>query len=66
MPQGLAVVQGAKIAGALRIIVVDVNPKKFDMAKKLGKLLYCCVHMYLLSLFLLIFLMLRLISTAIS
>jgi S-(hydroxymethyl)glutathione dehydrogenase/alcohol dehydrogenase len=34
--QGLAVVQGAKIAGALRIIVVDTNPKKFDMAKKLG------------------------------
>jgi S-(hydroxymethyl)glutathione dehydrogenase/alcohol dehydrogenase len=33
---GLAVVQGAKIAGALRIIAVDVNPKKFDMARQLG------------------------------
>ncbi|KAL3905497.1 MAG: hypothetical protein SGILL_009655 [Bacillariaceae sp.] len=33
---GLSVVQGAKIAGALRIIVVDTNPKKFEMAKKLG------------------------------
>jgi S-(hydroxymethyl)glutathione dehydrogenase/alcohol dehydrogenase len=33
---GLSVVQGAKIAGALRIIAVDVNPKKFDMAKQLG------------------------------
>lgn len=33
---GLAVVQGAKMAGAVRIIVVDVNPGKFDQAKKLG------------------------------
>mmetsp|Transcript_96269 Transcript_96269/g.144143 ORF Transcript_96269/g.144143 Transcript_96269/m.144143 type:complete len:382 (+) Transcript_96269:80-1225(+) len=33
---GLAVVQGAKIAGAIKIIAVDMNPKKFDLAKKLG------------------------------
>lgn len=33
---GLAVVQGAKTAGASKIIVVDVNPDKFEMAKKLG------------------------------
>jgi S-(hydroxymethyl)glutathione dehydrogenase/alcohol dehydrogenase len=32
----LAVIQGAKQAGATKIIVVDVNPKKFEMAKKLG------------------------------
>jgi S-(hydroxymethyl)glutathione dehydrogenase/alcohol dehydrogenase len=32
----LAVIQGAKVAGALKIIAVDVNPKKYEMAKKLG------------------------------
>lgn len=34
--QGLAVIQGAKHAGAGKIIAVDMNPKKFDMAKQLG------------------------------
>lgn len=34
--QGLAVIQGAKIAGASRIIAVDVNPAKFVAAKALG------------------------------
>jgi len=33
---GLAVIQGAKTAGASKIIAVDINPKKFDMAIKLG------------------------------
>jgi len=33
---GLAVIQGAKIAGASRIIAVDVNPAKFLAAKALG------------------------------
>mmetsp|Transcript_42144 Transcript_42144/g.101364 ORF Transcript_42144/g.101364 Transcript_42144/m.101364 type:complete len:385 (-) Transcript_42144:1407-2561(-) len=33
---GLAVIQGAKMAGASKIIAIDVNPSKFDMAKKLG------------------------------
>uniref|UniRef100_A0A7S3PBU4 S-(hydroxymethyl)glutathione dehydrogenase n=1 Tax=Amphora coffeiformis TaxID=265554 RepID=A0A7S3PBU4_9STRA len=33
---GLAVIQGAKMAGASRIIAVDINPKKFENAKKLG------------------------------
>jgi len=33
---GLSVVQGAKVAGASRIIAVDVNPKKFEAAIKLG------------------------------
>lgn len=33
---GLAVIQGAKMAGASRIIAIDVNPSKFDMAKQLG------------------------------
>jgi S-(hydroxymethyl)glutathione dehydrogenase/alcohol dehydrogenase len=33
---GLAVVQGAKMAGSSRIICVDVNPDKFGMAKQLG------------------------------
>lgn len=33
---GLAVIQGAKAAGASRIIAVDTNPKKFDAAKSLG------------------------------
>lgn len=35
-PQGLAVIQGAKMAGASRIIAVDFNPEKFENAKKLG------------------------------
>ena len=35
-PQGLAVIQGAKMAGASKIIAVDVNPDKFVMAKQLG------------------------------
>jgi len=35
-PQGLAVIQGAKIAGASRIIAVDVNPSKFPAARALG------------------------------
>lgn len=33
---GLAVIQGAKMAGASRIIAVDVNPKKFVAAVALG------------------------------
>eukprot|EP00935_MAST-01C_sp_MAST-1C-sp1_P002347 g2347.t1 len=33
---GLAVIQASKIAGAERIIAVDVNRSKFDMAKDLG------------------------------
>lgn len=33
---GLAVIQGAKMAGASKIIAVDINPNKFDMAIKLG------------------------------
>jgi len=33
---GLAVIQGARMAGASRIIVVDVNPDKFVVAKKQG------------------------------
>jgi len=33
---GLAVIQAAKIAGAARIIAVDVNPGKYDIAKQLG------------------------------
>jgi S-(hydroxymethyl)glutathione dehydrogenase/alcohol dehydrogenase len=33
---GLAVVQGAKAVGATTIVGVDTNPKKFDIAKKLG------------------------------
>lgn len=33
---GLAVVQGAAKAGASRIIAVDINPGKFDIARKLG------------------------------
>jgi S-(hydroxymethyl)glutathione dehydrogenase/alcohol dehydrogenase len=35
-PQGLAVIQGAKMAGASKIIAIDLNPDKFDNAKKLG------------------------------
>jgi len=33
---GLAVIQGAKMAGASRIIAVDINPDKFVAAKELG------------------------------
>jgi S-(hydroxymethyl)glutathione dehydrogenase/alcohol dehydrogenase len=33
---GLSVIQGAKIVGAARIIAVDLNPSKFDLAKKMG------------------------------
>lgn len=33
---GLAVIQGAKMAGASKIIAVDINSAKFEMAKKLG------------------------------
>jgi S-(hydroxymethyl)glutathione dehydrogenase/alcohol dehydrogenase len=33
---GLAVIQGAKMAGASKIIAVDVNPEKFEIAKTLG------------------------------
>lgn len=32
----MAVIQGAKMAGAGRIIAVDINPKKFKMAERLG------------------------------
>jgi S-(hydroxymethyl)glutathione dehydrogenase/alcohol dehydrogenase len=33
---GLSVVQGAVMAGAGRIVVIDLNDDKFDMARKLG------------------------------
>jgi S-(hydroxymethyl)glutathione dehydrogenase/alcohol dehydrogenase len=33
---GLSVVQGAVMAGAERIIAIDTNPRKFDLARKLG------------------------------
>ncbi|HET9471956.1 MAG TPA: zinc-binding dehydrogenase, partial [Usitatibacter sp.] len=33
---GLSVVQGAVMAGAGRIIGIDTNPQKFDMARRLG------------------------------
>lgn len=33
---GLSAIIGAKMAGAERIIGIDLNPSKFDMAKKLG------------------------------
>jgi S-(hydroxymethyl)glutathione dehydrogenase/alcohol dehydrogenase len=33
---GLSVIQGAVMAGAARIIGVDVNPRKFTMARQLG------------------------------
>merc|ERR1712157_694414 len=33
---GLAVIQGAKMAGASKIIAVDINPDKFRLAKALG------------------------------
>ena len=33
---GLSVIQGARMAGAARIIGVDINPAKFAMARELG------------------------------
>jgi S-(hydroxymethyl)glutathione dehydrogenase/alcohol dehydrogenase len=33
---GLSVIQGAVMSGAERIIAVDVNPRKFDLARQLG------------------------------
>ncbi|CAE8587091.1 unnamed protein product [Polarella glacialis] len=33
---GLAVIQGAKAVGATHIVGVDVNPKKYEIAKQLG------------------------------
>ena len=33
---GLAVIQGAQMAGAGRILAIDVNPDKFDMARRFG------------------------------
>jgi S-(hydroxymethyl)glutathione dehydrogenase / alcohol dehydrogenase len=33
---GLSAVQGAKMAGAGRILAIDINPAKFELARKLG------------------------------
>ncbi len=33
---GLSVIQGAVMAGASRILAIDINPDKFDMAGRLG------------------------------
>jgi len=33
---GLSAVQGARIAGARRIFLVDIQPEKFDLARKAG------------------------------
>jgi S-(hydroxymethyl)glutathione dehydrogenase/alcohol dehydrogenase len=33
---GLAVIMGCKVAGATRIIGVDINPDKFDKGKEFG------------------------------
>lgn len=33
---GLACIVGAKMVGAERIVAIDINPGKFDLAKKLG------------------------------
>ena len=33
---GLSVIQGAVMSGAARIIAIDVNPRKFEMARQLG------------------------------
>lgn len=33
---GLAVIMGCKVAGATRIIGVDINPSKFEKAKEFG------------------------------
>jgi S-(hydroxymethyl)glutathione dehydrogenase/alcohol dehydrogenase len=30
------VIQGAKLAGAIQIIAIDINPKKYELAKQLG------------------------------
>ncbi|GMY17339.1 alcohol dehydrogenase-like 2 isoform X1 [Fagus crenata] len=35
-PVGLAVAEGARLRGASKIIGVDLNPEKFEIAKKLG------------------------------
>ncbi|KAK4551606.1 hypothetical protein RGQ29_032331 [Quercus rubra] len=35
-PVGLAVAEGARQRGALKIIAVDLNPEKFDIGKKFG------------------------------
>jgi S-(hydroxymethyl)glutathione dehydrogenase/alcohol dehydrogenase len=34
--QGLSVIQGAKLAGASKIIAIDINSGKFEIAKRLG------------------------------
>lgn len=33
---GLSVVQGARMAGAARILAIDINPAKFEFARQLG------------------------------
>lgn len=33
---GLAVIQGAKKAGAARILAIDINPDKYDLAREMG------------------------------
>lgn len=33
---GLSVIMGAKLAGANRILAIDINPNKFELAQKLG------------------------------
>jgi S-(hydroxymethyl)glutathione dehydrogenase/alcohol dehydrogenase len=33
---GLSVIQGAVMAGAKRIVAIDINPEKFEMARQLG------------------------------
>jgi S-(hydroxymethyl)glutathione dehydrogenase / alcohol dehydrogenase len=33
---GLSVIQGAVMAGAERIVAIDTNPRKFDLAQRLG------------------------------
>lgn len=33
---GLAVIQGAQMIGAERVIAIDVNPEKFDLARQFG------------------------------
>lgn len=33
---GLSVIQGAKMAGASRIVAIDINPDKFQLAKEFG------------------------------
>jgi Zn-dependent alcohol dehydrogenase len=34
-PQGLTVIQGAKMAGASKIIAIDLNPDKFETPRSL-------------------------------